>query len=145
MIILAADEPLRQQIGELCRELDARRFCSSCTMPLTPRTSSLLRADSLCQAIHDSSELCFSGTQCLHLTKSEREPLCTHNCCANLASWRLPGFLHRSKWTHRCLAVPSFAQQTASVGITMLLNLHDPLSVAVSGVVPIRPTVLTPV
>ena len=27
----------------------------------------------------------------------------------------------------------------------MLLNLHDPLSVAVSGVVPIRPTVLTPV
>ena len=25
----------------------------------------------------------------------------------------------------------------------MLLNLHDPLSVAVSGVVPIRPTILT--
>ena len=30
------------------------------------------------------------------------------------------------------LQLPSFAQQTASVGTSMLLNLHDPLSVAVS-------------
>ena len=93
-------------------------------------------SNSSSQTIHDSLELCFSGTQCLHLTKSEREPLCTYSCSANLVS----SFCHRSKWIRRCLAV----QQTASVGITVLLNLHYP-RVVVSSVVPIRPTASTPV
>ena len=54
--------------SKFCILKKSLRTRSSCTMPVASGTSSLLRADTLCQAIHDSLELCFSGTQCLHLT-----------------------------------------------------------------------------